>query len=98
VILKKVVSAFLLGSALISCGKSEAELEQEAHIERLEAKYEAAMDDLYSPDPPADYKVDPALTAGACGNADLMELACKKYGTTCDVAELARKQCDQFSD
>ena len=78
--------------ALSACGPSQKELQQT----KLEAEYKAAMDDLYKPAPLTNYRPDPALVQGACNNAELMELACKKYGTTCDVARLARKQCDQF--
>ena len=65
-------------------------------LDRLQEDYDNALGDLNSPIPPPAYRTDPAIVSGACGNADLMELACKEYGTTCDVAKIARKQCEQF--
>ena len=85
------LAVFLMGP-LSACGKSQEEVQQQ----KLQAEFDSAMDDLYNPEPPPGYKPDAALVQGSCNNAELMELACEKYGTTCEEAKLARKQCEQF--
>jgi cell division septation protein DedD len=74
----------------------EAVLAAEQHVNRLEGEYEAALDDVRFGGTVGSYQTDPEIVAGQRRVTEMMELACRKYGTSCEEAELMRRQLNEM--
>ncbi|MBD3746917.1 MAG: hypothetical protein IE932_11970 [Sphingopyxis terrae] len=69
--------------------------ETERSLGELEAEYNAAMEDLYSSNPPSDYRPDSEIQRGQRQAVELNEMICKQTGQNCEAAAMARRHYEE---